>query len=339
MEPKPITPLVNQKIEEFSFFQPVVLKEKLSTSKVSNFFWKIGAWADQFAYLGGKELNVSPEHLYAHHFSFEKNRESDIPFRRTLVKVFLYCATFFALPIVAMAIKAMYKWQLNSIAMLKENVKNTPFAEKRIGNTDVVLFKGDIFRENTNAIVNAANPGLWAGGGICGAFNRMAGKPIFDECEQILKSQNIKQIQTGEAVLTTIGELATNVPGTKVKAIVHAAGPDCSGLNLKDPDVMNEASDKLAQTYTSSLEVITDPACHQLMVSDKVDRTPLRSISFCSISTGIFSFPVEKAAEVALEAIKTFIEKNPKALDEVRFVIMANEPTTQKAYQEALDKI
>lgn len=326
----------NLKIVQFSFFQPVVIKNKaLSDGKISNFLWQIGCWADQFAYLGDKQLNVIPEKLNIRKYSFEKKFKSYIPMTRTAGKVILYIGTFFMLPLIALAIKVIYKWQLNSVSMLKENNVNTYIAGKQIGQTKLVLFKGNLLIERTDAIVNAANAQLAAGSGLCGAFKNAAGDEIFKECEQILNKQKITHIQTGEAVLTTIGDLK-KFKDSKVKAIVHAVGPNYGDKKNLDDQQMAAL---LAKTYTSSLELIINPAANQKMVSDKLTPQPLRSIGFPSISTGIYQFPLELAAKTAFEAIKAFVDKHPKSLDEVRFVFLMTDDNTIKAYTDALNKL
>ncbi len=87
----------------------------------------------------------------------------------------------------------------------------------------MVLKIGDLTEERVDVIVNAANTGLKPGGGVCGAIHRKAGDGVFKECEEILEKEDISAIQTGEARMTSAGNLKN------VKAIIHAAGPIGSG--------------------------------------------------------------------------------------------------------------
>lgn len=345
------------KPEAFSFWTPVEFKSTNKKIYVPNtpadksswahYAWAIGSYFDQYLFLGDSQIRVSPEKLDEHKFSFEKNKKIGIDKWDTAAKVATYVLILassiwlgwpvFILPIFALAAKVAFKWQLNSIAALKPKPiveipsMNEVYAEKFFGKTKVTLNIGSLLEENTDAIVNAANTGLLAGGGICGAIYDNAGIGPFEECLAILGKQERAAIDTGEAVLTTAGTL------TKVKLIVHAAGPRYSAA---DKDTVDYPA-LLASAYRSSLELITNPDEHKNFISEEVlkDLKKGRTIAFPSISTGIFSYPLKEAAPIALKTIQTFCEKNPDALDEVRFVFLKKENLVSEAYKNALEAL
>lgn len=331
-------PANRQEISNFSFWQPVAFEDKTPTgSQVTDYLWKLGSLADRFAYLGSTQSNVTSEQINIRKFSFEVDHETNIPLMETVLKVALFVASAFILPAIALVIKAAFKWKLNSITMLKEN-PNIFLEGKEIGKTRVVLVTGDLLAETTEATVNAANARLAAGAGVCGAFHQEAGDGIFDECEEILTAQGRNAVDTGEAVLTTAGDLAP-----RITAIVHAVGPIYDTKKAdKDPAYVKKQHDLLAKAYTSSLELATEPLFHQAFISPRIKNPqPLRTIAFPSISTGIYDFPLPTAAKIALESVKTFIEKNPTALDEVRFVFlpMVRKEKTASYYVTALNNL
>lgn len=330
--------MVNVKISDFSFWQPVAFETQIpTTNSFSDYLWKIGSWADQFAYLGSSQISVKPEQINIRKFSFEENHEEAIAMRETGIKVAFYVLTLFTLPLIALAIKVIFKWRLNAVTMLKEN-PNTYLAGREFGKTRVVLVSGSLLDETTDAVVNAANSALKAGGGICGAFRKEAGQGIFDECAEILKEQKRKEIDTGEAVLTTAGDLAP-----RIKAIVHAVGPIYNDKKAKVDGYNEEQADLLAKAYTSSLELVTEPLFHQASISQKLGLpSAMRTIGFPSISTGIYDFPLDLAAETSLQAVKTYIEKHSGELDEVRFVFLPldkDKQSTAQFYLDALKKL
>jgi len=141
------------------------------------------------------------------------------------------------------------------------------------------LVKDDITKRKVDAIVNAANRQLLPGGGVCGAIHRAAGQELEKECRKI------GYCETGEAVITG----GYNLPA---KYVIHTVGPVYSG---KDQDAK-----LLADCYKNSLK---------LAVMNK-----LNSISFPSISTGIFGYPVKEASKVALSTIIDFLKEKGKPL-------------------------
>lgn len=178
--------------------------------------------------------------------------------------------------------------------------------ERKIGNTRLSLVRGDITRQDTDAIVNAANSSLMGGGGVDGAIHRAGGPAILEECKQIVSRQG--RLPTGEAVITTGG----NLPA---RYVIHTVGPVWHGGQKGE-------SDLLANAYRHSLE---------LAVAKR-----LKSVSFPSISTGVYGYPVHLAAGAALRAVMDFLRNND-SLDEVVFVLF--DDRTHDAYNETLEAL
>jgi O-acetyl-ADP-ribose deacetylase len=173
----------------------------------------------------------------------------------------------------------------------------------QIGSTRLVLERGDITNQSTDVIVNAANSGLLGGGGVDGAIHRAGGPEILEECKIIRSEQG--QCPAGNAVITGAGKL-------KARWVVHAVGPIWRG------GTVGEAA-TLAGAYRSSLELAAAAGA--------------RSVSFPSISTGAYGYPVEQASEVAVQEIKHFVEANPGMFDELCFVLF--DAATYNAYKKA----
>lgn len=138
------------------------------------------------------------------------------------------------------------------------------------------LLKADITEIQVDAIVNAANTSLLGGGGVDGAIHRKGGKAILDECIQIRNKQG--GCKTGEAVITTAGNLLS-------KYVIHTVGPVWNGDK-------EEKSKLLADCYQNSLTLAVENG--------------IKTIAFPNISTGIYHFPKDKAAEIAVKAVKEF---------------------------------
>lgn len=164
------------------------------------------------------------------------------------------------------------------------------------------LVQGDITRQETTAIGNAANSALAGGGGVDGAIHRAGGPTLLSE----LKAK-YKGCPTGSAVITGGGKL-------KAKYVIHAVGPRYSGSS-KDADL-------LASAYRNSLE---------LCIQNRID-----SIAFPSISTGIYGYPVKEAAYVALGTVMDYLKAHPE-IKLVRFVLFDSD--TFKAYEESLKEL
>ena len=167
----------------------------------------------------------------------------------------------------------------------------------KIGSTQVEAVIGDILDLSVEAIVNAANERLLGGGGIDGVIHKAAGPQLKEECSKfpILEDSTIDRIKMGDAVVTPSFNLTGR--GGATQHIVHTVGPRAStpgGAAL------------LANAYRNSL------------VAAKAQG--IRSIAFPAISVGEFHYPFEKAQKTAFETVKTYVEENPGAFDEVVFV-------------------
>ena len=174
-----------------------------------------------------------------------------------------------------------------------------------VGMAVIRLIHGDITHEAVDAIVNAANSSLMGGGGVDGAIHRAGGPAILAECEEIVRKQG--RLPTGQAVITTAGDLAA-------RYVVHTVGPVWRG-GKQNEDAL------LADAYRNSLALAAENGC--------------RSAAFPSISTGIYSFPLERAARIAL---RTLVEEMPKHdLAEVRMILFGD--ADYATYQEALDEV
>ncbi len=179
--------------------------------------------------------------------------------------------------------------------------------ERRFRQGTIELVLGDITREETDAIVNAANSSLLGGGGVDGAIHRAGGPRILSECREIRARQG--GCPAGEAVITTGGRLPA-------RHVIHTVGPVWRGGDRGEPGL-------LASCYGNSLRLAA--------------RNGLRTIAFPSISTGVYGYPVEKAAPVALGAVAAFLDKETGAPERVRFVLF--DEGTYEAYRTALERL
>lgn len=169
------------------------------------------------------------------------------------------------------------------------------------------LVKGDIAEQGTDAIVNAANSSLMGGGGVDGAIHRKGGQEILEECKLIRRSLP-DGLPTGDAVATTGGRL-------KAKKVIHTVGPIWSGGNNREPEM-------LARAYRNCLALGL--------------KIGIKTISFPSISTGAYGYPVEKASRVAMRAVADFLREN-EGIKEVRFVLHSQHDL--RIYEEVLAEI
>jgi O-acetyl-ADP-ribose deacetylase (regulator of RNase III) len=163
---------------------------------------------------------------------------------------------------------------------------------QRFGSTDLILKQGDITREEVDAIVNAANSSLLGGGGVDGAIHRAGGPSILEECRAIRDRQG--GCPTGEAVITGAGNL-------RARYVVHTVGPVWHGGNAGEPEL-------LASAYRNSLALA---AAHGA-----------RTIAFPALSTGIYGYPPELAAPVALGVARDYALAQP-TFSEIRFVLFS----------------
>jgi O-acetyl-ADP-ribose deacetylase (regulator of RNase III) len=151
----------------------------------------------------------------------------------------------------------------------------------------IEVMQGDITTLATDAIVNAANTSLMGGGGVDGAIHRAGGPQILEECRKIVARQG--GCPTGEAVITTGGKL-------KARYVIHTVGPVWNG-RPKDDELLTRA-------YENSLRVAVENG--------------MRTVAFPNISTGVYRFPKEQAADIAISAVRRFLEKE-SSLEKVIF--------------------
>ncbi len=155
----------------------------------------------------------------------------------------------------------------------------------------MVVVVGDITREGVDAMVNAANSSLMGGGGVDGAIHRGGGPRILEACREIRKTIHPDGLPTGEAVITTAGDLPAQY-------VIHTVGPIYGRHE-------GHESQLLAACYTNSLRLA-------------VERS-LASIAFPAISTGVFGYPSAEAAQVSSETIKSYVT-TADVINEVRLV-------------------
>lgn len=154
--------------------------------------------------------------------------------------------------------------------------------------TTITLVQGDITRQSVDAIVNAANSSLLGGGGVDGAIHRRGGPEILADCRRLRASSYGKGLATGRAVATTAGEL-------DARWVIHTVGPVWQAGG-------GDAT-LLASCYRESLRV--------------ADELGARTVAFPAISTGVYRWPMEDAARIAVETVLN----TPTGVEEVRFVL------------------
>ena len=163
---------------------------------------------------------------------------------------------------------------------------------------------GDITKvTDMQAIVNAANNSLLGGGGVDGAIHRAAGPGLLAEC------QTLHGCETGEAKITK----AYNLP---CDYVIHTVGPIWNGGGNREEEL-------LASCYYNSMKLAKDNG--------------IRSIAFPSISTGVYGFPVDLAAKIAVYTVNRFFQDNPDSFDLVKWVLF--DVHTESVYEAEVDKI
>lgn len=167
--------------------------------------------------------------------------------------------------------------------------------------TEIHTIQGDITKPHSvTAIVNAANNSLLGGGGVDGAIHRAAGIELLAEC------RTLHGCNTGEAKITGAYKLPCDY-------VIHTVGPVWHGGRYQEAQL-------LADCYKNSLQLAVDHG--------------IRTIAFPSISTGVFSYPLNQAAEIAVQAAAAFVKDHPDALDEILWVLF--DPGTKAAYDRAI---
>jgi O-acetyl-ADP-ribose deacetylase (regulator of RNase III) len=174
--------------------------------------------------------------------------------------------------------------------------------ELTIGSSALELVQGDVTQQDTEAIVNAANRSLLGGGGVDGAIHRAAGPELLAEC------RTLGGCETGDAVITRGYRL-------KARYVIHTVGPVYRGANPSTERLLKNA-------YRRSLEVALAKG--------------IRSVAFPSISTGVYGYPLEEAAPVALRTVIRFVRAHPE-MERVRFVLHSSRAF--RAFEEALRRL
>jgi O-acetyl-ADP-ribose deacetylase (regulator of RNase III) len=167
--------------------------------------------------------------------------------------------------------------------------------------TDISLVRGDITDQRVDAIVNAANSSLLGGGGVDGAIHRRGGPEILDACRALRASRYGKGLPVGQAVATTAGRL-------DARWVIHTVGPVWSATE--------DRSDRLASCYRESLRV--------------ADELGAASVAFPAISTGVYRWPLDDGARIALTTART----TPTSVTEIRFVLF--DARAHDAFAQAL---
>ncbi len=174
----------------------------------------------------------------------------------------------------------------------------------KINNTLIHTIQGDITKvDSVKAIVNAANRSLLGGGGVDGAIHRAAGKELLAEC------RTLHGCETGEAKITKGYKLPCDY-------VIHTVGPIWNGGRSREPEL-------LANCYKNSLKV--------------AEKNGIRTIAFPSISTGVYSYPLEEAAEIAVKTVAEYVRNKAEAFDEVLWVLF--DVRTKAAYDRAIEKM
>jgi O-acetyl-ADP-ribose deacetylase (regulator of RNase III) len=176
--------------------------------------------------------------------------------------------------------------------------------EARIDKTLLKTIVQDITTLRVDAIVNAANSSLIGGGGVDGAIHRAGGPDILHECKVIVAK--IGRLPTGEAVITTAGRMDS-------KYVIHTVGPVWHGGGSNEPGLLQNC-------YRNSLKLAIE--------------NNLKTIAFPSISTGIYGYPVQLAADVAVRTVIQKVKENPGKFDEIIFC--GFDAATEAEYARAL---
>ena len=156
----------------------------------------------------------------------------------------------------------------------------------------IELVNGDITEQHVDAVVNAANSSLMGGGGVDGAIHRRGGPTILEECKRLRETDWPDGLPTGRAAITTAG----NLPAQHV---IHVVGP----VYAKSED----RSDLLASCYREALRC--------------ADALGARTVAFPAVSAGVYGWPMDDAARIAVETVR----ETPSSIEEARFVLFGDE--------------
>ncbi|MFS7875066.1 O-acetyl-ADP-ribose deacetylase [Streptomyces asiaticus] len=170
--------------------------------------------------------------------------------------------------------------------------------------TNITLALGDITEQSVDAVVNAANSSLLGGGGVDGAIHRRGGSDILDECRDLRASRYGKGLPAGEAVATTAGRLPA-------RWVIHTVGPVFSATE--------DRSATLASCYRASLRVADELGAH--------------TVAFPAVSTGVYRWPLDDAARIALSTVRD----TDTSVTEARFVLF--DQRAYDAFETALNEL
>lgn len=176
-----------------------------------------------------------------------------------------------------------------------------------IGSSCIKLLEGDITAQAVDAVVNAANSSLMGGSGVDGAIHRQGGTAILEACKELRRTLWTQGLPTGEAALTTGGSLPA-------RYVIHTVGPVYARAG-------DDAPTLLASCYRRSMEVA-------------MEHEDIRTLAFPAISTGVYGYPMDEAAQIALQSVADFLREVPGTFDEVRFVLWG-----QQAYSTFLQAL
>lgn len=178
---------------------------------------------------------------------------------------------------------------------------------------EITLVRGDITEQQVDAVVNAANSSLMGGGGVDGAIHRKGGKAVLDACRALRASQYGRGLPVGQAVATPAGRLPA-------RWVIHTVGPV---YRPNAPDLA-ELTGQLASCYRESLRV--------------AEELGARSVALPAVSTGVFGWPMESAARIALRVARAHAAEEAAGIAEARFVLWSDEAleTFQRVWDELL---
>lgn len=166
---------------------------------------------------------------------------------------------------------------------------------------EIEVVKGDITKEQVDAVVNAANESLRGGGGVDGAIHRAGGPAILEEC------RTLDHCDVGDAKITTAGEMPA-------EHVIHTVGPVYHNGKKGEPELLDNC-------YRRSLEVAVENGC--------------KTIAFPAVSCGVYRFPADKAARIAIAAAADWA-KNPQGIELMRFVLFSDD--IYEVFENALEE-